>query len=346
MVVAPTPPADAAAVLPQLGVYIVINALILRTVPGAADMPTLAFSMALDADSWTWSWSATVHRSAEALAQPGAIVEAVVNGAPYRLVIERVARADEFPTRRIRVSGRGLAAVLAAPAAPQMHYAVGETQTAQQLAVAILTDTVAPPGWALDWGIDDWLVPAGAWTFSGSAMDALVDIAGAAGAIVQPHPTAKTLRILPRYPAMPWALATALPDVEIAGDAAQVVAREQVQRPAYDRVFVGGVSMGVFGPVTRAGTAGNVLAQQVVHPLITAPAAQRQRGAAVLADTGAQTHLQLSLQVRPETGVILPGQILRFVDGAQTYLGYTRSVQLDWAQPALRQNVGVECHVV
>ena len=94
---------------------------------------------------------------------------------------------------------------------------------------------------------------------------------------MQPHPTAKTLRILPRYPAMPWALATALPDVEIAGDAAQVVAREQVQRPAYDRVFVGGVSMGVFGPVTRAGTAGNVLAQQVVHPLITAPAAQRQR---------------------------------------------------------------------
>lgn len=60
-------------------------------------------------------------------------------------------------------------------------------------------------GWALDCQIVDWLVPAGAWSRQGTPIDAINDIATAAGGYVQPHATQPALRVLPRYPAASWA---------------------------------------------------------------------------------------------------------------------------------------------
>lgn len=89
-------------------------------------------------------------------------------------------------------------------------------------------------------------------------MDAINDIAQAAGGYVQPHPTAEVLCILPRYPAAPWAWGGVTPDIELPAEAASVETTEWIDKPAYNRVFVGGVGAGVFGPVTRAGTAGEL----------------------------------------------------------------------------------------
>ena len=60
----------------------------------------------------------------------------------------------------------------------------------------------------------------------------------------------------------------------------------------------------VLGQVTRAGTAGEVLAPIVVDRLITEAAATRQRGLAGLADTGRQIEVSLRLPVLTATGVI------------------------------------------
>ena len=52
--------------------------------------------------------------------------------------------------------------------------------------------------------------------------------------------------------------------------AVDAVARESLrwlEKPAYNRVFVSGQDVGVLGQVTRAGTAGDVLAPMVVDPL-------------------------------------------------------------------------------
>ena len=77
-----------------------------------------------------------------------------------------------------------------------------------------------------------------------------------------------------------------------------VVARESlrwIDKPAYNRVFVAGQETGVLGQVTRTGTAGDVLAPMVVDALITQASAARQRGTAILSDTGRQIEVTLRL---------------------------------------------------
>ena len=320
-----------------------VNSIDLRRVDGDQLVKAYDFRIALDADSWTWTWSATLHKSAEAQVRLFDEMEARINGVPYRLAVGKFALRKRFAETRLLVSGRGLAQVLADPQAPVMTYSASAPRTAQQLMADVLTVNGEPIGWDVEWGIDDWLVPENVWTFQGTAMQALLDIAEAAGGYIQPHPTLRTLRVLPRYPSAPWTWGIITPDIELPAAVCEVESTDRVERPLYNRVFVGGTSAGVFGPVTRTGTEGDLLAPQVAHPLITDAAAHRQRGLSALSDTGSQVHLSLSLQVLSETGLILPGKIIRY-NAAEPHTGIVRSMALSWDSGVMRQVIGVECH--
>ncbi|MNV86493.1 hypothetical protein D3C71_1805340 [compost metagenome] len=45
-----------------------------------------------------------------------------------------------------------------------------------------------------------------------------------------------------------------------------------------------------------------------------------------------------------EAGVIKPGAMVRYVDGATTRLGLVRSTALEWSRPSLRQTITLETH--
>lgn len=343
------PEPGATVIVPVRRTYIVINNITLHRVDTGAELRAHSFSMSLDYQSWTWSWSASLHHDAAAhLGRDGqgdpAELEVVVNGVPFRLRLERIVKDRRFlPQTRWSVSGKGKASILGAPYAPTLSFGAATPRTAQQLAADVLTVNGVGMGWALDWQIVDWLVPAGAWALQGTYIDAINDIATAAGGYVQPHATDPVLRVLPRYPAAPWAWGGITPDFEIPGAAAEVVGTEYVDRPGYNRVFLGGVGAGVFGPFSRAGTAGNVQAPQVTHALITHADVHRARGIAELSDTGRQEHFTLRVQVLPETGVIVPGQFVRF-RGDQTVMGIVRSTSIEWSRPTLRQTLSIETH--
>ncbi len=343
-------PAQSAVEVPRKKVYIVINNITLQRVDTGAELHAHSFSMSLDYQSWTWSWSASLHEDAAAhlgrdvQGDPAELV-VHVNGTPFRLRLVSVGRDRRFSPTRWSVSGQGKAAVLAAPWAPTLSFGNPTAdRTAQQLIADALTINGAGIGWTVDWGLQDWLVPAGAWGVHGSYIDAINDIAASVGGYVQPHATDAVLRILPRYPAAPWTWASITPDFEIAEDAAEVEGTQYIDRHGYNRVFVGGVGVGVFGPLTRAGTAGNVIAPQATHALITDATAHRQRGIAELSDTGKQEHITLTMQVLPETGVIVPGQFVRYL-GDIPALGIVRSTSIDWSRPKLRQTITLETHV-
>ena len=312
-------PQPGKVIVPVRKVYIVLNQIMLTRLDSGVELPALAFNMSLDFQSWTWNWTASLHRDAalhlgrDADGDPAQFL-ANVNGVPFKLRLERTSRDRRFlPQERWSVSGRGLAAVLAEPWAQSMPFgSPTQTMTAQQLAVEVLKVNGVSIGWGIDWQLEDWQVPAGAWTLQGSYIDAINDIAAAAGGYVQPHNTDQVLRILPKYPAAPWHWGDVVPDFEIPSAVAEVEGTEFVDKPDYNRVFVGGMSTGVFGPITRAGTAGDLIAPQVMHALITDSTVHRQRGLAELADSGRQARVSLSMQVLPETGVILPGQFVRY----------------------------------
>ena len=343
-----TAPPGAAVVVPIRRVYLVINSVTLHRVDTGAELQAHGFSLSLDYQSWTWTWNASLHHDAAAhLGRDSqgdpAELEAMVNGLPFRLRLERIGRDRRFNPTRWAVGGKGKAAILGAPWAPAMSFANATTRTAQQLMGDVLTINGVPLGWGLDWGLTDWSVPAGAWAFRGSYIDAVNDIATAAGGYVQPHPTDAVLRVLPRYPVAPWDWDTVTPDFEIPDFAAEVEGTEYVDKPLYNRVFVGGVGAGVSGPFTRSGSAGDVIAPQVNHALITDLPAFRQRGLAEISDTGRQEHVTLTMQVLPATGIIMPGQFIRYV-GEKTVMGLVRSTGINFNRPTLRQVIGIETH--
>ena len=334
-----------------------LNAISLKRIDNNAQLLVTDFGMSLDADSWTWRWQATVadhsaqHLNRQADGSPAELL-ATINGAEYRLRLELATRNRAFMPTTWSISGRGRNAILDAPYAPVRAFSADAEMTAAQLANAVLTVNGVGIGWDIDFGLEDWNVPAGAWSMQGSPMQALVDIAQAAGGIVQPHATDQTIRILPRYPAAPWNWGSLTPDFELPDAAVVTEGMEPVDKPAYNRVFVGGTTAGVFGAYTRAGTAGDLLAPQATHALIGDATAHRQRGLAELSDTGRQEHITLRLQVLPETGIIEPAHLVRYTASnqnthspAQTRLGIVRSTQVQWQESGAWQTIKLETHV-
>ena len=344
------PPADGEpVVVPVRRVYFVINNVTLHRLPDGLPVPVFNLSLSLDAASWAWGFDALLPAAAESLVAPGSNggpVELVasVNGTPFRVLAESISRERVFGDASIRISGRGRNAVLAAPYAPVMNFQQPQARTAQQLMDDVLTLNGIPLGWSIDWGLTDWNVPAGVFTKQGTWMEALVAIASAAGGYLIPHPSDQSIRVRHRYPSATWEWNTVTPDFVLPVDA---VARESLrwlEKPAYNRVFVSGQDVGVLGQVTRAGTAGDLLAPMVVDALVTEAAAARQRGIAVLADTGQQIEVSLRLPVLAETGIIEPGAFVEYQDGSVTRLGIVRSTQVEAGMPEVWQTLGVQSH--
>lgn len=333
-------------VVPVRSVYMVINNILLRRVSDNFLIPTFALSLSIDADSWTWGFSASLPATALDAVMPSAStpieLDASINGTSYRVIVESIGRERAFNSDTIRISGRGKNAVLAAPYAPTQTFTNASQRTAQQLMDDVLTLNNVPLGWTIDWQLDDWLVPAGAFAAQGSYIDGLTAIASAAGAYLQPHPTLQQMRVLLQYPIAPWEWATVTPDYELPSAVTVRESTEWIDKPAYNRVFVSGQSQGILGQVTRTGTAGDLVAPMVTDPLITEVNAARQRGISVLGDTGRKALLGLRLPILQETGVILPGKFVRYTDGADEMIGIVRGTNVEATSPEAWQTLEVE----
>jgi len=343
---------DGPRVVPIRRVYCVLHDVTLHRLPDGAEVPAFSLVLILEAGSWTWGFEALLPATALPLVEPdnSGPVEllADIDGTEFRVLAESLSRERTFGEASIRITGRGRNAVLAAPYAPVMTFTNAQERTARQLLDDVLTHdgtaTGIPLGWSIEFGLTDWLVPAGVFSHQGTRMEALRAIAEAAGGYVQPHRFDMSLGIRHRFPVAPWDWESVTPDVILPPDA---VVRESLrweEKPAYNRVFASGQSVGVLGQVTRVGTAGEILAPMVVDPLITEAPAARQRGLAILADTGRQIEVTLRLPVLMETGIIEPGAFVAYQDGSVIRLGLVRSTTVQASLPEVWQTLGVEAH--
>ena len=269
---------------------------------------------------------------------------ATVNGTNFAVLAENISRERSFGQTSIRLTGRGKNAVLAAPYAPVMTFTNSQARTARQLMDDVLTINGVPMGWDLDWGLTDWNVPAGVFSHQRTWIEALSVIAGAAGGYLLPHPRDPTIRVRHRYPVAPWEWATVTPNFVLPVDAVEKESLRWLEKPSYNRVFVSGQEAGVLAQVTRSGTAGDLLAPMVVDALITEAAVARQRGLAVLSDTGRQIEVSLNLPVLLETGIIEPGAFVQYRDGGVDRIGLVRSTQVQAGFPEVWQTLGVQTY--
>lgn len=347
----PGPQPGETVVIPVREVYMILNNASLTRVDGNIPLANFGLSFGLDTDSWTWTFSATLPGNEMTYLEPGlfgdpVVVEAMVNGVPYRMVVESMSRERTFGQSSIRISGRGINAALDSPYAPILSFGNTSMRTAQQLMGDVLTENGVPMPWDVVWDLDDWVVPGGIWTYQGSYMGALNQIAQAAGGYIQPDRVAQRLLVKPRYPVAPWKWATEVtPDYEIPDAIATREGIEWLDKPVYNRVFVSGTTGGVLRRVTRAGTDGGLVAPTVVEALITDAPAGRQRGLAILADTGRQARVTLRMPVLAETGLILPGKFVRYVENAVPRVGLVRSMNAEVATPEIMQTLTLETHL-
>lgn len=328
-----------------------VNSCVLVRLDNGHIIPATDMAISLDADSWTWSFSASVPGSALADVLPNAngdplIAQAAINGTLFNFALERVSRDRVFNSSQLKVSGRGLGAELDAPYAPQMTFGNTSARTARQLLDDILTFNGVSIGWGVGlWQPTDWLVPAGVFNHSGTYVAALNAVVGAAGAYLQPHDTDRTLDVHLRYPTPAWLWSSVTPDFELPAAVTSQEGFEWVDKPVYNRVFVTGQEHGINGQYTRTGTAGDLVAPSIIDPLITHADAARQRGRAVISDTGRIAMVTLRLPVLDETGIIKPGKFVRYTEGGNTHIGITRGLSVAANLPTIYQTLTVETHV-
>lgn len=335
-------PDPAGVIIPVRRVYRVLNTVTLTRVSDGAEIPANSLSLSLSADAWTWSWSARVSGHALTLIrvddEPVELL-ATINGQGIRLRIDAISRSRVFGSSLLDVRGRGRAAVLAAPTAPTLNFYNTEARDAQQLLIDALTDNGIPIGWEVDWQIEDWPVTAGAWSHSGAYIDAATRIAEAGGGYVHGHDTDQTLIIRPYYPVAPWEWAGTTPDIQMPEDVCQTEGIEWIEKANYNAVFVTGARRDY---IRRAGSDGQIIAPTVVDALATDAIMTRQRGLRTLADTGKQAMIRVKLPVVSETGIIHPGNLIRYTEQGVTRLGMSRAVQVDCGFPEVWQTITME----
>lgn len=336
--------------------YMAVHTLTAHRLPDLSPVPIFNVSMSADAGSFAWTFSASGPASLfEQLAPSAGLptqIRITLDGIPFVFAVDSVQSQEAFGQRGVRISGRSATALLARPYARETARLNASAATGQQLALDALEFT----GAGLDWGLTDWLVPAGAWSHSGTPLAAVQAIVEAAGGYLQSHRTAATLLARHPYPELAgglpggpwnWYAPGVLPDVELAPDAIITSGIERRDGADINGVYVSGTTQGVLALVRRTSTAADKLASLITDPLITTSEAALQRGLAVLGAGGPKHLVQIELPILTgagQPGVLDVGQLVQ-VNATSPWRGRVRSVSVNATMPKARQTINIERHL-
>jgi len=337
-------------IIPTLKVYLVTHEIAVVRLPGREPIPTKSINLSIDADSWAWGFTASIPLRALELVEPTAAgpveIEITVNGIRWIMLVEGFDLRREFGASEANLRGRSLAAYLAEPYAPKRSFTQASPFTARQLAEQELERATLATGFDLDWQLPDWLVPAGAWSYESlTPMQVITRIVESVGGSLNAHTQLKRMVAQSRYLSLPWEWDSQTPHRTLPIDVVKTLSARWSEKPEFNAVYVGGEREGIIARVRRFGTAGDQLAPMVIDPLITHTDAARERGRAVLADSGRQAIVTLELPMLPSIGLLEPGRLIAVGENGNSWRGLVRgtNVSANWSQSlVVRQIVDVE----
>lgn len=334
------------------GATIVLHTIHVKRLPDMLDISALSATLKFDSESWAWGVTLSF-KTPETMA----LLESV-NGEPRQVRIEidgiyLTALIEEWGEFRLfgehtyTASGRSVLALFAYPFAPVRSYLESEQKTAAQLIDYELLNT----GWAAAYDASllqlfttDWLVPGGAWSYQNkSPIDAIVQIARAAGARAYADRNDKIVHIKPRYPVNPWEWAAATPDQTIPLSLVRSLSTQLSPQPDYDHVIVSGQSHGVTVSASIEGSGGLMSAPMITDNLITFVQAGRERARNVLSNTGRQARVTLDLPLNDTTGLLEPGQLVEVSD-VIPWRGLVTGINVSAAHGSISQSIEIERH--
>lgn len=331
--------------------YMTVHSLTAQLLPSLEAVQLRNITIASDDDSFGWSLSASgPEHLLDQLAPVGGLpaqIRILIDGIDWVFSIESLTRSRKFASNGVAVQGRSTTALLGAPYMPESTWGNPDGDyTAQQLVAQALEYT----GVEIDWGITDWLVDQGAWSYQGTPLAVAARVAESVGAVLRSHRTLPTLQFAHRYTHMPWEWASAPVNVQMPVSITTTDSLQPASKPDWNAVYVSGTNYGVLGHVRRAGTAGDLLAPHVTDALITHGDAARQRGRSILGSAGKQLRHSMTLPLvvgaTGATGPVLlePGQLIEVVEKKETWRGQVRAISVAANLPLVRQSITVERH--
>jgi hypothetical protein len=342
--------------------YMAVHSLTAHRLPDMQPVRIFGVTMRAGKGSYGWTFNVSATRAAfDQLAPVGTeraqlLIE--LDGLQFSGIVMNRAFDEAFGGRGCSITVHSRTALLAGPRALVTQRVGLFDRTAQQLALEALDLT----GFALGWGLSDWLVPAGAWSHSGTPLNAVQTIVEAAGGYLQSHRTAATLQARHPYRDLPlagggtlvgapwyWNHIDVVPDVELPPGVLTRIGVEEDDGPDVNGVYLQGTHWGNWALYKRAGTAADKLASPVTDPLLTDDQAHRQRGRSIVGQAGLKQRLTYELPVIPSgvsaPGVLDVGQLIQ-INEAQPWRGMVRSVSVSAPiMGEVRQTVEIERHL-
>jgi hypothetical protein len=340
--------------------YIIMNSSSLIATAENTPLEFSDLSIELDVDSFAWKMSCSIlNRQSMDLIRPTAQgpaeVVATVNGHQWRFIVERYSLDKRFAKGRWRITGVSRPQLLASPYAPKR---TGRIEQPTNMALA-MTNQLEFTGFtvALQDGLYDYVVPAGAWGYeSKTAMEVISELAAAVGAVVIPDRTDDILHINHRYKQTPpWyypGLSESDVDAVIQDSMVIGYSSQWEPQPEYNYVFVSGITDGVSTEVIRQGSAGDQPAQDIYDELNVEVQQCRLRGITALSAGGNQeiVTIETILPTSGSPGLIVPAMLVEYRDtrdASATFRGNVLGVSISVSKPGASrviQNVKIERH--
>lgn len=326
--------------------YLFMNSSSLKKLPEGIPLDFEDLSITLDIDSFSWALSVRI-LNPESMAQikPGPAgpveVEATVNNKVWRFMVERYALERKFPSETYRVSGSSVTQLLAAPYSPRRSAQIETPTNAQQ----VIQDILDLTGFSVVWdpSLADYTIPAGAWGYENrTPIEVIDELVKAAGGIVVPTMNLSELRAYHRYrEGAPWywdQIDASRLDFQIADSTILGLSSQWEPNPAYNGVYVSGISAGVAVDVVRQGTAGDIRAPDDYHALNVSTQQCRGKAVSILGQSGDQeiVTIEIPLPTSGAPGLVTPGQWGEVVDTRETansWRGLVLSTRVSVSQP-------------
>lgn len=328
--------------IPQIPIettYFMTNDVTLLRESDQLELPVFSASASLDPGTWAWSFKVTTHESARRYIGHHERLRLIINGHHFVWITNDPDCDLSFGSARlITISGNSQQAELdIEPLAGVLTQPI----TSRQLAELALENS----GYTLDWRLSDWLIPAGAYSWEPTTrINKIVNILESVNGQLWSHPSDKKLIAVSKYPLTPWEW-EASPTRFIPEDILEGLSEQWRDDEVINGVIVTGETMGVTARIKRAGTAGDKLAETIIHPLITEASAARERGLSVIAASGKWCDVSISLPVLQGQPLYEPRELVS-IGGDRPCIGMVGAIginaQLKNDALVVRQNLIVE----
>jgi len=284
-------------------------------------------SLDFDIDSQVWSFSGQLlgKGSLDYLGYRSTY-EINVNGHELMFTLREYARASSFANDAYSFVSVTNTQWLFSPYVDLYSDSIEQPKGAWQ----IVDDVLANESFTLDKSIltPEWTLAADSFSYLNKpAIEIIMQIANACGAIIQPDKTQNIIHAQPRYKVSPWDWPSLLnEECDHVINADYVITESSTDNTTTEinNVLISGETHGVITNAVKAGTAGDVRGTDVVSALSQDNNVNAELARNIMSDSGQQEIIGLNLPLltpNSDYGLLLPGEIVRVIYENKTLTG-------------------------